>query len=139
VAQTKDPMKTMADQLGVVDERTAALIVAVEAMQLQSNEELVKIWTTLSSIAGLDGLSTGLAEVVEVLAPLRQLVPPTTALELEPGVAEANATIRRALGVFPDRLPNPDRLPTGDWEQPVRYIGEADPSADPASYEEQVA
>jgi hypothetical protein len=41
VAQTKDPMKALTDQLGVVDERTAALIVAVEAMQMQSNEELV--------------------------------------------------------------------------------------------------
>jgi hypothetical protein len=76
--------------------------------------------------------------VAEVLAPLRQLVPPTTALGLEPGVAQANASIRRALGVFPSRLPNPDRLPTGEWEQPVRYIGEADPTADPANDEEQL-
>ncbi len=78
--------KSLASSMETIEQRTEELLGAVEAMQRSSSEEFAKVWTTLGGIAGLDGLAVGLAEIAEVMGPLRQLVPPSTALDLEPGV-----------------------------------------------------
>ncbi|MFD1826741.1 MULTISPECIES: hypothetical protein [Mumia] len=132
-------MKTLASSVAAIEERTEALLDAMEMMQQSTAEELTKVWTTLGGIAGLDGLAIGLAEIAEVMGPLRSIVPPSTALELEPGVAEAVVLIRGALGG--DRDSNFQQLST-DFEEPVLFIGQAQPVVD-AGYgeydEEQVA
>lgn len=127
---------SLASSMKTIEERTEELLEAVEAMQQSSSEEFAKVWTTLGGIAGLDGVAVGLAEIAEVMGPLRSIVPPSTALELEPGVAEAVALIRDALGG--DRDSNFQQLST-DYEQPVSFIGQAQPVVDGAYYEEQVA
>lgn len=99
-----------------------------------SSDEAGKVWVALSGIAGLDGLAHGMAGVVEVLAPLKQLVPPAVASDLDRRVGEANLRMRKALGlVLFDRMDRPvpgglrsfDRLPTADWDHPVGFIGQA--------------
>ena len=133
---------------------------AIHAVQQDAAVENDKMWTALRGVAGLDGLSTGVSEVEEamsssaseirkgmlrsarrirrgmaegaadiqaVLAPLRSLVPPSTALPLEPGVAGALQEIRQALGGRRDtNFPGM----TTDWDGPVEFIGQADPSLD---------
>ncbi|WP_262853056.1 hypothetical protein [Mumia quercus] len=120
-------MKTLASSVEAIEERTEALLDAMETLQQSTAGELAKVWTTLGGIAGLDGLAIGMAEIAEVMGPLRSLVPPSTALELEPGVAEAVALIRGALGG--DRDSNFQQLST-DFEQPVLFIGQAQPVVD---------
>lgn len=117
-------MRELAATLSTIESRTESMILALEALQISSTEEFGKVWTTLGGIAGLDGLAVGLAEVAEVLGPLRGLVPPTTALPLEPGVAEALATIRSALAG--NRETNYQQVPT-DFDRPVRFIGQPEP------------
>jgi hypothetical protein len=128
--------RRLAASMAAIEERTEDLLDAVEHMQRSSTEEFTKVWTALGGIAGIDGMSVGLAEIAELMAPVRSLVPPSTALELEPGVAEAVALIRAALGG--DRDSNFQQLAT-DYEQPVFFIGEARPVFDGEIYEEQVA
>jgi len=128
--------KSLASSMETIEQRTEELLGAVEAMQRSSSEEFAKVWTTLGGIAGLDGLAVGLAEIAEVMGPLRSIVPPSTALDLEPGVAEAVALIRNALGG--DRDSNFQQLAT-DYEAPVSFIGQARPVVGGPYYEEQVA
>lgn len=119
----------LAESIAVIEQRTEDLLAHLEAMQATSSEETNRIWTVLGSIAGLDGLAVGMAEVAGLLAPLRQLVPPSTALPLEPGVAGALITIREALGGR--RETNFPHVPT-EWDNTaVGFIGQADPSLDP--------
>ena len=77
----------------------------------------------LGSLGGLDGIVGGLAEVAEMLAPVRQFAPPSTALPLEPGVARALGSIRRSLGG--DRRELDFTSLTTRWDGPVGFIGEA--------------
>ncbi|WP_370619470.1 hypothetical protein [Mumia sp. Pv 4-285] len=128
--------RSLASSMATIEDRTEDLLGAVEAMQQSSSEEFAKVWTTLGGIAGLDGLAIGLAEIAEVMGPLRSIVPPSTALELDPGVPEALALIRDALGG--DRDSNFQQLAT-DYEQPVSFIGQARPVVAGPYYEEQVA
>ena len=115
----------LAEALAVIDQRTENLLEAVEAMQANNQTESQRIWTALGNISGLDGLAVGVAEVAELLGPLRALAPPSTALPLQPGVAEALHAIQVALGLQRDT--NFGSVPT-PWDNPVGYIGEADPS-----------
>ncbi|MBW9206100.1 hypothetical protein KV102_18195 [Mumia sp. zg.B53] len=128
--------RSLASSMETIEERTEELLEAVEAMQHSSSREFAKVWTTLGGIAGLDGLAVGLAEIAEVMGPLRSIVPPSTALELDPGVGEALAVIRDSLGG--DRDSNFQQLAT-DYELPVSFIGQARPVVTGPYYEEQVA
>jgi hypothetical protein len=74
------------------------------------------------------GMEQGTADIQAVLAPLRMLVPPSTALPLQPGVAGALREIRQALGGRRDT--NFPGMTTA-WDGPVDFIGQADPSLDP--------
>lgn len=115
----------LAEALAVIDQRTENLLEAVEALQANNQIESQRIWTALGNISGLDGLAVGVAEVAELLGPLRALAPPSTALPLEPGVADALQAIQVAL--VPQRDTNFNSVPT-PWDNPVGFIGEADPS-----------
>ena len=114
---------------------------ALEAMEISRGGEMERIWTALRAMAGLDGIARGMGDVCELLAPLRLLVPPTTAEPLAPGVPEALQRIRAALGFLPRRDTNFQSVTT-DWDDGlVRYIGEVprpDPR-DPDPYGERVA
>ena len=101
---------------------------ALEAMEISRGGEMERIWTALRAVAGLDGIARGMGDICELLAPLRLLVPPSTALPLKDGVPEALQTIRAALGV-PDRDTNFQSVTT-DWDGSVSYIGEV-PRPDP--------
>lgn len=111
-----------------------AQILELQAQVKASSDEAGKVWVALSGIAGLDGLARGMAGVVEVFAPLKQLVPPVVAGDLDPRVGEANLRMRKALGLvlfdrknrpLPGGLRSFDRLPTADWDFPVGFIGQA--------------
>jgi hypothetical protein len=135
--ETSSTTAQLAEALAVIDRRTEDLLEAVETLQVNTQTESQRIWTALGNISGLDGLAVGVAEVAELLGPLRALTPPSTALPLQPGVAEALATIRLALGIQRDT--NFASVPTA-WDGPVGFIGEADPSRKyPLTIEEQVA
>jgi hypothetical protein len=124
----------------VIEQQIQEIGGALQAMQESRVAETERIWTALGALAGLDGIAAGMAEIGELLAPLRLLVPPSTALPLEAGVPQALQTIRAALG-GPDRDTN-FTLVTTDWDGPVGYIGEAVPEPeppDPNPYQEQVA
>lgn len=135
---TKATTGRLAASMAVIEQRTEELLSAMASLQVSSQEESQKVWTTLGSIAGLDGVAVGVAAISELLAPLRLLVPPSTALPLEPGVIGALITIREALGGRRDT--NFDLVVT-DWDGPVGFIGQPDPSLDPRQpndYEERV-
>jgi hypothetical protein len=126
--------------VGAIEEQVRDIHGSLEAMQASRVAEAERIWTALGALAGLDGIAGGMADIGELLAPLRLLVPPSTALPLEDGVPEALQTIRAALG-GPDRDTNFQSVTTG-WDGPVGYIGEAVPvpdTPDPDSYQEQVS
>lgn len=161
MATNRPTTRELADSIAVIEARTVELLEALDAIQAAATVENDKMWTALRGVAGLDGLSTGVSEVEEamsssaseirkgmlrsarrirrgmaegaadiqaVLAPLRMLVPPSTALPLEPGVAGALQEIRQALGGRRDtNFPGM----TTDWDGPVEFIGQADPSLDP--------
>ena len=118
-------IRTVAATVGVIEEQIQEIGGALEAMQESRVAEAERIWTALSALAGLDGIAAGMADIGELLAPLRLLVPPSTALPLEDGVPAALQTIRAALG-GPDRDTNFGLVIT-DWDGPVGYIGEAVP------------
>ena len=127
----------LAEALAVIDQRTENLLEALEAMQANNQTESQRIWTALGNISGLDGLAVGVAEVAELLGPLRALTPPSTAVPLAPGVGEALHAMQVALGLQRDT--NFSAVPTA-WDNPVGFIGEADPSRKyPLTIEEQVA
>jgi hypothetical protein len=135
---TRPTTRELADSIAIIEQRTEELLNTMESLQASSQQESQKVWTTLGSIAGLDGLTVGFAAISELLAPLRLLVPPSTALPLEPGVPGALITMRAALGGRRDT--NFDHVTT-DWDGPVGYIGQPDPSLDPPDpsyYEEPV-
>jgi hypothetical protein len=114
--------------MSVIAERTAELLMAVEAIHESERAENDKMWTALRGVAGLDGVAAGVAQIRAVLAPLRLMVTPSTALPLEPGVAGALAEIRAALGGRRDtNFPSM----TTDWDGPVGIIGAAGPAQDP--------
>jgi hypothetical protein len=128
-----------ADALRGIEERIDNLAAGLEAMQTHNRADSARLWAALGTTGGLDGVALGVAEIAELLGPLRSLVPPSTALPPEPGVAEALATIRVALGGRRDT--NFAQVPTA-WDDPVGFIGQADPSLDPLDsiqFEEQVA
>jgi hypothetical protein len=129
----------LTDSLIGIEERIEDLAAGLEAMQAHSRADSARLWAALGTTGGLDGVSLGVAEIAELLGPLRSLVPPSTALPLEPGVGEALATIRVALGGRRDT--NFAQMTTA-WDNPVGFIGQVDPSLDPLDpnqYEEQVA
>lgn len=111
-----------------LDIRTQEILLLVENVRAEQLTETRKLWNAFGSIGGLDGIGNGVAEIAGMLEPLRNMVPPTTANELAPGVAEAVATIREALGGRRDINTNFGRLAT-DWDGRVGYIGEAQPPA----------
>ena len=124
---SKNPtLQQLAESLSTIDDRTAAVLYSLEEMHAASSQEFTKVWTALGGIAGLDGLSVGLAQIAEIMGPMRALAPPRTAEDLGDGVPEALAAVRDALGGARDS--NYQQLPT-DWERPARFIGEAVPVA----------
>ncbi|HEY1343620.1 MAG TPA: hypothetical protein VGF54_01380 [Streptosporangiaceae bacterium] len=134
----------MAKTVGVIERQIQEIGASLEDMQASRLAEAERIWAALGALAGLDGIAAGMAEVGELLAPLRQLVPPSTALPLENGVPEALQRIRAALGVAAPGVPDRDTnfgLVTTEWDGPVGYIGEVprpDPG-DPDPHRERVA
>jgi hypothetical protein len=110
-------------QLGDLAESMADVQQSIRELGAGTTEQSERIWSAIGSIGGLDGIAGGLAEIAEVLTPLRQFTPPTTALPLDCGVPEALGTIRAALG-GDDLDLNFTSLVT-DWDGPVRFIGEA--------------
>jgi hypothetical protein len=139
-AKAQPNIRTVAAAVMVIEEQVQEIRGSLEDMQESRAAEAERIWTALGALAGLDGIAAGMADIGELLAPLRLLVPPSTALPLEDGVPEALQTIRAALG-GPDRDTNFGLVTTG-WDGPVNYIGEAVPGPDipdPDSYQEQVS
>jgi len=112
--------------LNSIEQQVREIIGSLQSMQASQVTDTDRIWTALSALAGLDGLATGVAEIGELLAPLRFMVPPTTADPLGPGIAEALANIRNALS---DRRETNFLGMTTDWDGAVRGIGQVDPSA----------
>jgi hypothetical protein len=135
---TRPTTAQLAEVIAGIDQRTVELLEAVEALQANHQTESQRIWTALGNISSLDGLAVGVAEVAELLGPLRALAPPSTALPLEPGVADALHAIEVALGLQRDT--NFNSVPT-PWDNPVGFIGEANASLkyQITSDEEQVA
>lgn len=130
---TNRPTVTDLDQrMGGVEQQLGSLAESVTRVQ-QSIHELSegsqvqseRLWSAMNSLSGLDGIAGGLAEIAEVLAPVRHFAPPTTALPLERGVAQALGRIRAALGGDRREL-NFTSLVT-DWDGPVGFIGEPVP------------
>jgi hypothetical protein len=131
------PTTELAEALAGIERRTEDLLEAVEALQADHQVQTQRLWTAMGSITGLDVLTVGVAQVAELLGPLGALAPPSTALPLEPRVAHALKAIRIALGLQRDT--NFSSVPT-TWDNPIGFIGEADPSRKyPLTSEEQVA
>lgn len=91
----------------------------IQAELRRIHDRMDEIWMTMGTIAGLDGVAAGVAQVAEILAPLKNLVPPTVFGEVPQATWEAIARIRTALGPRP---PIVDRLPVPDL--PVPFIGQ---------------
>jgi hypothetical protein len=123
-ASLQDMQASRVVEAEVIEQQIQEIRASLRDMQASGTVEAERIWTALGALAGLDGIAAGMADIGELLAPLRQLVPPTTALPLEDGVPEALQRIRAALGV-PDRNTNFQSVNT-DWDGPVGYIGEVD-------------
>ena len=127
----------VAATVATIEKRIDQILGSLDNLENARAAESERIWTALSSLAGLDSIAVGLAEIGELLGPLRQMAPPSTALPLQPGVAGALTSIRAALGARRDT--NFAQVTT-DFDGPVGFIGEADPSLDPQySSKEQVA
>jgi hypothetical protein len=129
VAEEKPTVKSLDQRMGGVEQQLDGLAESLSLVQMSirqlgdgSQAQSDRLWGALASLGGLDGIAVGLAEIAEVLAPMRQFTPPTTALPLNPGVAEALGTIRAALGGDRRDL-NFTSLVTR-WDGPVRFIGE---------------
>jgi hypothetical protein len=113
-------------QLGEVAESLGRVQHSIHQLSQGTESQSERLWTALGSIGGLDDIGRGLADIAEVLAPMRQFAPPSTALPLRDGVAAALGTIRASLG-GDQRSLNFTSLET-DWDGPVGFIGEALPS-----------
>jgi hypothetical protein len=135
---TRSTTAQLAEALLVIDQRTEDLLEAVEALQANTQMDSQRMWTALGNVAGLDGLAVGVAEVAELLGPLRALAPPSTALPLSAAAADAVKAIRDALGLGLQLDTNFSSVPT-PWDNPVGFIGEADSREYPLTIEEQVA
>lgn len=121
-AKAQPTLRSLAATVEVIEQQIQEVRGSLEYMHASRAAEAERIWTALGALAGLDGIAAGMAEIGELLAPLRLLVPPSTALPLRLGVPEALQTIRAALG-GPDRDTNFAAITT-DWDGPVGYIGE---------------
>lgn len=143
-AKAQPTLRSVAAMVEAIEQRIQEIRASLQDMQASRIAEAERIWTALGALAGLDGIAAGMAEIGELLAPLRLLVPPSTALPLERGVPEALQRIRAAVGVAAPGVPDRDTnfgLVTTDWDGPVGYIGEVprpDPR-DPDPYRERVA
>ncbi|MGV9709937.1 hypothetical protein ACWDTI_04660 [Gordonia sp. NPDC003424] len=127
-------MSGVEDQLTTLTEGLTVIELSLQELNAGSQAQADRLWSALGSLGGLDGVATGLAEVAEYLAPIRQFAPPTTAVELDDGVAEALGVIRDALG-GDRRTLNFNKLVT-DWDGPVGFIGEVPP---PSLYEQETS
>lgn len=116
-------VKELAQSLAAANERTHALIHAVESMQQANSENFAQLWTTMGAVASG---GSSIDDVVDALAPLRGLTPPSTATELDPGVADALAQIRDALG---DRRVTDFGVLNTEYDAAVGHIGAPDPCA----------
>lgn len=123
-------VKEMAAAMASIEERVDQILGSLGEAERARTAESERLWTALGSLSGIDGIAGGLSEIGELLAPLRQLVPPTTARALEPGVAGALTTIRAALGTHRDT--NFASVTTA-FDGPVTFIGVADASLDPST------
>lgn len=112
-------------QLGGLADSVDRIQESIHALSEGTAEQSERLWSAVGSISGLEGISGGLANLVEVLAPLRPYAPPSTALPLEPGVGRALGRMRRALGGDRREL-NFQRVVTR-WDGPVPIIGQVDP------------
>lgn len=112
-------------QLGEVAESLGRVQHSIHQLSEGTESQSERLWTALGSIGGLDDIGRGLADIAEVLAPMRQFAPPSTALPLREGVADALGTIRASLG-GDQRTLNFTSLET-DWDGRVGFIGEAVP------------
>jgi hypothetical protein len=127
----------LAEALAGIEQRIDGLAAGLEVMAENNRSDSERIWTALGTTGGLDGVSIGLAEIAELLGPLRSLAPPATAQDLRPGVAETLGDIRVALG---GRRDTNFAQVTTDWDSPVGFIGQVDPSVDyPTQFDRQVA
>jgi hypothetical protein len=122
VASLDTRMGGVEQQLGDLAESLDYVRASIEVLGEGSQTQSERLWSALGTLGGLDGLVGGLADIAEVLAPMRQFAPPSTAIPLNDGVAEALGTIRSALGTE-DRDLNFSSLPTR-WDGPVGFIGE---------------
>jgi hypothetical protein len=129
VADEKPTVRSLDQRMGGVEQQLDGLAESLGLVQTSIEQlgdgtqaQSERLWGALASLGGLDGIAVGLAEIAEVLAPMRQFAPPTTALPLNPGVAQALGTMRAALGGDRRDL-NFTSLVTR-WDGPVRFIGE---------------
>lgn len=106
---------------GSSDDLAAQLRVVSDQQQLMA-ERLDEMSTALRSIAGLEGVAEGMAQMAGYLEPLRGLAPPTVYRNLDEPTIEAIGAILLALGAAEPGRPPIQDPPVAD--QPVPFIGQ---------------
>lgn len=125
VGDLDERMDGVEEQLGSLAESVSRVQRSIHELSEGSQEQSQRLWSALGGLGGLgalDGIAGGLADIAEALGPVRQFTPPSTALPLDPGVAEALGGIRASLGGDRREL-NFTRLAT-DWDGRVAFIGQ---------------
>ncbi len=132
MADQRPTVNSLDQRMGGVEQQLGGLADSVDRIHRSIHDlsegtaaQSERLWSAVGSLGGLEGIAGGLAEIAEVLTPMRQFGPPSTALPLEPGVGRALGRMRRALGGDRREL-NFTRLVTR-WDGPVPIIGQADP------------
>ena len=110
-----------------LDRVDASILLLREDGQAQAQ----RLWDAMGSLGGLDGIGQGLADIAEVLAPVRAFAPASTAEPLDPGVAQTIGSVRDALGGDRRDL-NFQKVQTR-WDKRTRFIGEVAQPTDGAA------
>ncbi|MFE6964184.1 hypothetical protein ACFVAJ_03665 [Agromyces sp. NPDC057679] len=108
------------DQIAAM--RDLITVLAAQNEVLQARVESLAESVSLST--GLDAIGQGMVDIIEELAPLRELVPPRTADPLPDEVADALATLREAMDA--PTWEGVERLAPPQLE--FGYIGQARPA-----------
>ncbi|MFF2274506.1 hypothetical protein [Agromyces sp. NPDC058126] len=108
------------DQIAAM--RDLITVLAAQNEVLQARVESLAESVSLST--GLDAIGQGMVDIIEELAPLRELVPPRTADPLPDEVADALATLREAMAA--PSWEGVERLAPPQLE--FGYIGQARPA-----------
>jgi len=108
------------DQIAAM--RDLITVLAAQNEVLQARVESLAESVSLST--GLDAIGQGMVDIIEELAPLRELVPPRTADPLPDEVADALATLREAMAA--PTWEGVERLAPPQLE--FGYIGQARPA-----------